>query len=194
MKKYMKKNWIIIVALVVVIAGIVTLVMRSRQSYHPDDYDEAILILNETDPVDIYIYEEKIPFREELKITYVSNLDSFFKENHNSKTILLISDMNSSVTMTEQTISSIINKINNNSNFDFYYLGSQYMDTLIEKNIFYGRVFENEFCLCNVSVRGVRSNFTGIWTASDIAQTNDNKETMAYLLVRQFVRVLKENY
>ncbi len=194
MKKYMKKYWIIIVALVVVIAGIVTLVMRSRQSYHPDDYDKAILILNETDPVDIYIYGEKIPFKEELKITYLSNLDSFFKENHDSKTILLISDMNSSVTLTEQAISSISNEINKNLNFDFYYLGSQYMDILTEENIFYGRVFENEFCIGNVSVHNKRSIWSGIWTTSDISQTNNNKETLSYILVLQFVDVLKENY
>lgn len=190
----MKKHWIIIVTIVIVIASAIAGVMISRQSSNMDEYDKDILILNETNPVDIYIFGESLPFRENLLVTYVSDLATFFEESHNSKTILLLSDIDSTITLSSQTISLINYEIINNTNFDFYYLGSQYMDEFITENIFFGSVFENELCVGNVSVNGVRSVFTGIWTASDIAETDDNRDTLTYLLVRQFVRVLKENY
>ena len=158
-----------------------------------DDYDKDIVILNQTDPVKIIIYGEQIPFRESLNVEYIHNLDNIPNDSNKNKEILVVSDLDDTLTLTNQDIQTIKNKIDSDLNFDFYYLGRQYIQNFIDDGVFFGGISSSDYGVGNVNIENTRSIFTGIWATSDINQTGDNRETLAYLLVRQFVRVLKDN-
>lgn len=179
---------------IIIIICIFVVIRASRENSNDfqDDYSRHIKILNNY-PIDIIVYGEDIPFRDNLNIRRIDEISKKLLKSSIKKQILILSDLDDSMSISDEELLIIKDELENNNDFDFYYLGTKELERLKQLGFYKEERPLGDYCLAIVIYEGRREFFTGIWAESDVKATKDNRETMAMLLARQFVRVLKSN-
>src|SRR5690554_4514493 len=167
----------IIIAIVVIVCIFLGIKFLSSDS-SDDDYSKDIKILNNFQ-IDIMIYGEDIPFNNNLITRKINSINSLTFSQSNKKQILILSDLNNSLNISDEELLVIKDNMDNNNNFDFYYLGTEKLGRLKELEFFTEDRPVGDYCLAIVFYEGRREYFTGVWAESDVVATNDNRETMA---------------
>lgn len=187
----------IIVALLFV--AVFTLVLINSGNSGDDDekdtYDEEIIIINKTFPVDVVIYGEDIKFRPEFQYRKIENIDDYLLDYDTNKYIrlsIVISDLNSSVILTDEECKVIKRGIDSNL-IDFYYLGTQHINKLVEHGIIRAPLKKGELSVGIALYERVQTYFSGIWTDYDVKMTVDNAEALGSAIVAQIARCTKSN-
>jgi hypothetical protein len=191
------KKWIIGIVLAIIIMIPIAYFTNIFDIFNKDDgtlddYDKNIIILNENISTDIILYGEMIPFRSELEFREVHNISSNTLNTTADYQILILSDLNGGMSITNEELLIIKEKVFENQ-LDFYYLGTKELSRLQEMGFFTTDRQETELCLAIVYSENELMYYNGIWTSSDVQATNDDRATLGMLLVRQFIRVLKTN-
>lgn len=183
-------------AILLIIAVLIFVIIKQEQ--HADDsgdsYDQNIKILNESHPVKIILYGESLYFRSEVKYISVDHLSNdIFSTNENEfeRVVLVINDLNGTVTLSDDDLATISRAVNN-GDIDLYYLGKNNRDKLINSNIPGGNaIIEGDLSLVRAFANNKMKNFIGFWTESDAAQANE--EALGFCIIDNIVSCIKSN-
>ena len=194
-----KKKWIvpILVALLFVVVFTVVLINsgNSGDKYEKDTYDEEIIMINETFPVYVVIYGEDISFRPAFQYRKIEKIDDYFLDYDTNKYVrlsLVISDLNSSVVLTDEEFKVIKRGIDSNL-IDFYYFGTKHINKLIEHGIIRHPLEKGELAVGIALYERVQTNWNGIWTDYHVEMTSNNPEALGGIIVAQIARCIKSN-
>lgn len=157
-----------------------------------DTYDNNIDILNNSYPTDIIIYGEKIPFRETLIVRTVDRISEDILKTDKERQIIILSDLDGTLQIDDEELMIIKNKVNN-LQCDFYYLGTNLIDKLINLE-FIDAWPENDYCVALCKNNNTLYRYYGVWTESDKQATSDNRISLGHVLVSNFTHILKEEY
>ncbi len=168
---------------------------NSRDDDEKDTYDEEIILINETFPVDVVIYGEDIKFRPEFQYRKIDYIDDSLLEYDTSKYVrlsIVISDLNSLVTLTDEDCKVIKKGVNDNL-IDFYYLGTKNINKLVEHEIIREPLADGELSVGIALYERIQTRFYGIWTDYSVKMTVDNDEALGTAIVAQIARCTKSN-
>lgn len=199
MKNKNRKRIILITGISLIVLVLVALLYvkfvlsNKSNSNDKDGYDRNIEVLNNNIPTDIVLYGETIPFRDALQYRTVTKIDSEILKTDKSHQIVLLSDLDGTMSISDQELHLIKEKVDAHTS-EFYYLGSKQRERLQELGFVDHEWPTDDYCVSIVIFEGKQENFTGIWSESDVQATKDNRETLGLLLVKQFIRVLESNY
>ena len=133
-----------------------------------DSYDLAIDVITSEIPTTIFIYGEELELRDNVqykRITEISE-DSLVSENEFS--VLILSDLQGTLSVTDEEYQIIKNKLDEEAEFSFYYLGEKEFKNIedagiIDLNVAVG----GDLCVASTVYCGDRIAWGGLYTHED---------------------------
>ena len=160
-----------------------------------DEYDKAIEVLNDTMPTAIFVYGEDIEIREGLQVNKISHITLDSLETENEYVVLILSDLNSNLDITEDEYLVIKEKLKDNK-FSLYYLGNSKIQDLKNMGIIEteGSV-SGDLCVASVVYYGQRTAWSGLYTENDkvIAEKNNITGRPAEFIFTHLVMCYQSN-
>lgn len=156
--------------LILLIVGMGVIGMHCwKLSTTPDDGSaerEAIEYLNNEVDLSLVLYGEDIDFPQELEYSQINSLESENWQRDNDYVYLIINDLNNSVTLDKETYLQLIKYADENTNFNFYYIGTDDLD-MISANTKDSNLADEDMSFGYVINEGNRVIHLGLWTNND---------------------------
>ena len=199
MKNKKTNKWIIptVIIIIVVVFGIAVIALKyySKGEEERDSYDEEIIIINKTFPVDVVIFGDSIEFRPEFEYRMIEDITDellIFNKSKYLRLVIIVNDLSSTVSLTEKQYKIIKRGIENDI-IDFYYLGTRLINKLIEYEIWNAPLGEGELAVCLALYNRNLTYFSGIWSEYDVKMAANNKEALGSAIISQIARCIKSN-
>jgi len=161
----MKKLGIAIITfLVIIVVGLA--IYRCILMNAPIDdsaLQEDIDYINNKVDLALLIYGEDIKFPEKLEYEKIDSLDPANWQRDNDYVYLIISDLNGSTTFEEEDYLEMLDYANVNTNFNFYYIGTDSLD-MISKNTKNANIDSTDMSFGYVVYEGHRIKHLGVWS------------------------------
>ena len=193
-----KKSIVILIAASLLISTFALILIISERSGNADGldtYDEEIILINKTFPVEVAIYGEDIKFRPEFQYRKIEKIDDSllnYDRNKYERLSIVISDLNSSLNLTDEECKVITQGIDDNL-IDFYYLGTKDINKLMEHDIIDYPLKDGDLSICLALYHGIQSRFNGIWSERSVKETVANDEALGFAIVAQIARCIRSN-
>lgn len=160
-----------------------------------DTYDQNIRIINEMHPVKVVIYGEDIIFRDELKYVITDQISRDIMRDDEKKyerVVLIVNDLKGTTPLLDTDLDTI-KYLLDNERFDFYYLGTNNIESIISNGIWAGEITDEDLSVGTALYYNSTCYFRGIWTEYDEKMSHEKEENLGMILIMQIVSCLKSN-
>lgn len=140
-------------------------------------YEEAINVINEKEPTDVFLYGEDMVITDSINYTKVKELSDSVLNEKKRKVLLIINDMNGTVSLNEDEWKFLQEK-KKDYDFYFYYAGRNLLSEF-EKRKILSDIQEDDLCTGIVTCEGKRSEFV-VFNKEDM-KVADKKNNMEML-------------
>lgn len=154
----------IIIAFVLLFLG-----YRYWMSVTPDDgsvLQEQMQYLNEEIDLQVLLYGEDVVFPEEFTYKSLERLDEDNWKLDNDYVFLIVNDLDGSVGLAEEQITEIKEYADQNTNFNFYYIGLNKLE-LFKKVYDDCNIGKTDMSFGYVIYEGTRLQHYGLWRTTD---------------------------
>lgn len=165
----MKKKMVCIITIMLIAAIGGLAIYRWKLSTTPDDGSaerKNIEYLNNEVDLELLLYGEDIDFPKELEYSKIDSLKSENWQKDNDYVYLIINDLNGSIDFDKETYMQLIEYANKNTNFNFYYIGTDDLD-MIRENTEDANMADEDMSFGYVVNEGHRIIHLGLWTKND---------------------------
>lgn len=133
--------------------------------FEPETNNSDVKIVTENYKTEIILYGDNIEFDDNC---YVRKIDKITKENLTSDetfvyTVFIINDLNSTISIDNDDLKVIHNKIYNDK-IDFYYFGKNSVAAIKEADIFHQNLSDTDMSLGVIYERGIITEVVGTWS------------------------------
>lgn len=190
----MKKVGIVLVLLLILGVGVFG-IYRWISSTTPDDgkaqQKEINYLMNEVD-LSILLYGEGLEFPKGLEYTIIDSLESKNWQLENDYIYLIINDLESSTNFTKEDLTELVAYANNNTNFNFYYIGTDKLP-MIDEMVEDSNIGESDMSFGYVMNGGDRIVHLGVWSQNDHQYLDVNPELLSENVYAAVLMNVKSN-
>lgn len=192
------KKFLIFIMIMLIIGMAVFGIYRWKLSVTPDDsaQREEIEYLNEAIDLAFLLYGEGIDFPEGLEYEHIESLENANWQKENDYVYLIINDLNGTVNIEEEKFLELVKYANQNTNFNFYYIGTDHLN-MINENIQDADLDDNDMSFGYIMYEGARTGHAGVWTKHDHQYLEVNPDLLSdnvYSAVLMGIRSNEKQY
>jgi hypothetical protein len=149
--------------------------------------------LNQEIDLKVLWYGEEVAFPTDFRTIKIQNLDGSNWQKDNDYVFLFINDLKGNVDFSEEDARKLKEYADTNSNFYFYYIGSDKLD-----------IFKSVYDDCNldkkddmsfgyVNYEGARIQHRGMWSSTDQKAAEDNPDVFYQSIIDTIEMLVKSN-